>query len=149
METFEQSGAKLYKFTRGPSTFIANIENGARLMNWAVSFADGAVRDVIYWPENGPVGGGEDFGEVRGGIPVLFPFAGASFADGEKGFWKTPDNELLPMRMHGYAKGGQFKVEMASDIGFTALFMPGEDCAKAYPYKYEFRVTYTTSFCWR
>lgn len=50
METFEQSGAKLYKFTRGPSTFIANIENGARLMNWAVSFADGAVRDVIYWP---------------------------------------------------------------------------------------------------
>ncbi len=142
METFEQSGAKLYKFTRGPSTFIANIENGARLMNWAVSFADGAVRDVIYWPENGPVGEGEDFGEVRGGIPVLFPFAGASFADGEKGFWKTPDNELLPMRMHGYAKGGQFKVEMASDIGFTALFMPGEDCAKAYPYKYEFRVTY-------
>ena len=142
METFEQSGAKLYKFTRGPSTFIANIENGARLMNWAVSFADGAVRDVIYWPENGPVGGGEDFGEVRGGIPVLFPFAGASFADGEKGFWKTPDNELLPMRMHGYAKGGQFKVEMASDIGFTALFMPSEDCAKAYPYKYEFRVTY-------
>ena len=88
METFEQSGAKLYKFTRGPSTFIANIENGARLMNWAVSFADGAVRDVIYWPENGPVGGGEDFGEVRGGIPVLFPFAGASFADGEKAFGK-------------------------------------------------------------
>ena len=36
----------------------------------------------------------------------------------------------------------RFKVEMASDIGFTALFLPGEDCAKAYPYKYEFRVTY-------
>ena len=54
-------------------------------MNWSVSLADGAVRDVVYWPEDAPRGGaGDEFGSVRGGIPVLFPFAGASFA-GERG----------------------------------------------------------------
>lgn len=145
MECFEDSGSKLYKFTRGPSSFIVNAQCGARLMNWSLSLADGAVRDIIYWPENAPRGGGEDFGEVRGGIPILFPFAGASFADGQKGFWKSPTKEILPMQMHGYAKGGKFELEMVSDFGFTSIFRPDEICQKAYPFKYEFRVSYRFS----
>ena len=36
MECFEDSGQKLYRFSRGPSAFVANIECGARLMNWSV-----------------------------------------------------------------------------------------------------------------
>ena len=73
MECFEDSGHKLFRFSRGPSAFVANIECGARLMNWSVSLADGAVRDVVHWPENAPRGGaGDAFGTVRGGIPVLF-----------------------------------------------------------------------------
>lgn len=143
MECFEDSGHKLFRFSRGPSAFVANIECGARLMNWSVSLADGAVRDVVHWPENAPRGGaGDAFGTVRGGIPVLFPFAGASFAGGRRDFWKTPEGEERPMKMHGYAKCGRFEAEIVSDFGFTALFKPGEDCAGTYPYKYEFRVSY-------
>ena len=85
---------------------------------------------------------GDEFGSVRGGIPVLFPFAGASFAGEKRDFWKTPEGEVRPMKMHGYAKCGRFEPEMVSDFGFTALFKPDADCAEAYPYKYEFRVSY-------
>lgn len=141
MQSFEKSGQTLYKFTRGASSFVANIESGARLMNWSISLADGVVRDVVYWPENAPLGGGGEFGDVRGGIPVLFPFAGASFADGQKGFWKWNKN-TLPMQMHGYAKGGKFVPEFVSDFGFTALFQPDDACRQAYPFDYEFRVNY-------
>lgn len=100
MQSFEKSGQTLYKFTRGASSFVANIESGARLMNWSISLADGVVRDVVYWPENAPLGGGGEFGDVRGGIPVLFPFAGASFADGQKGFWKWNKKTLQIGRAH-------------------------------------------------
>ena len=47
MQSFEESGQTLYKFTRGASSFVANIESGARLMNWSISLADGVVRDVV------------------------------------------------------------------------------------------------------
>lgn len=140
MEKFNFGGVELRKWTRGVSTFIANIEEGAKLVNWNLRMGDGDVRDVVYWPEGAPLSG-EGFPEVRGGNPILFPFAGASFADGIKDFWKTPQGETLPMKMHGYANDGKFECVSENDYGFTAKFLPSEECKKAYPFEYEFLVT--------
>lgn len=141
MEKFKIGDAELRKWTRGVSTFVANLEEGARLVNWNLRMGDGDVRDVVYWPEGAPLAGA-NFPEARGGNPILFPFAGASFADGNKGFWKTPDGDVLPMKMHGYANDGKFESVSENDYGFTAKFLPSEECKKAYPFDYDFFVTY-------
>jgi len=144
MEIVEVNGVQLYKWNIGPSSYLVNPIDGARLLNWYISLADGATRDIIYWPENAPLGG-DKIGEVYGGIPVLFPFCGASFANGKKGFWKTPKGELREMKMHGYALDGTFEVIMTTDFGFTAKFLPSAKCMEAYPYDYEFTVNYRFS----
>ncbi len=140
----EKIGESLLKFTHGASTFIVNATEGARLMNWSINLADGAVRDVIYWPANAPYSG-EGFTKTLGGNPILFPFCGKSYVEGKEGFWMSPEGNLLPMKMHGYAKDGQFVIEAAHDSGFTARFIPSEECKIAYPYNYEFRVSYRFS----
>ena len=144
MEIVEVNGAKLYKWKVGPSSFLANPAEGARLMNWYISMADGMTRDIIYWPENAPYTG-EKFGEVMGGNPILFPFCGANFAEGRKGFWKSPDGQILPMKMHGYAIDGKFELVQAYDNGFTARFLPSAEASVAYPYSYDFFVKYRFS----
>ena len=141
MENLNIGGAELLKWNIGASAFLANPKDGARLMNWYLTFANGDVRDVIYWPENAPLGG-ENFSAVRGGIPILFPFAGNSSLDGKSGVWQTPDGEIRPMKRHGYASSGSFNLEIADDSGFSAKFLPSEDFLQAYPYDCEFYVRY-------
>ena len=55
MESIELDGAEILKFAVGASTYILNPREGARLVNWNISMADGAVRDVIYWDESAPL----------------------------------------------------------------------------------------------
>lgn len=140
MDVIDFQGVKLYKWQIGPSTFIANPTRGARLMNWFIEYADGSIRDIIYWPENADMG--EGFSDVRGGNPILFPFAGRSHVDGEKGKWKTPDGKILPMPQHGIAKQGEFELVDFTKVGFSAKFIPSQEAKEAYPYKYEFIVKY-------
>lgn len=144
MEIVKINGAKLYKWKVGPSSFLANPCEGARLMNWYISMADGMTRDIIYWPENAPYTGAK-FGEVMGGNPILFPFCGANYANGKKGFWKSPEGEILPMKMHGYAIDGNFELVQSYDNGFISRFLPSRDAAEAYPYSYDFFVKYRFS----
>ncbi|MBO6102804.1 MAG: aldose epimerase [Opitutales bacterium] len=143
MEIVDFNGSKLYKWNIGPSTFIANPVRGARLMNWYLNLADGSLRDIIYWPDNADMG--EGFAHVRGGNPILFPFCGRNHIDGLAKHWKTLDGKVLPMENHGYARQGEFEVLDATDFGFTAKFLPSAECQEAYPYNYEFTVTYR--FC--
>lgn len=144
METVEKAGVKLFKFNVGPSSFLVNPQEGARLMNWYVSFADGTQRDVIYWPASAPIGGA-GFADVRGGMPILFPFAGSSFVNAKPDCWKNPDGEVLPMKKHGYANCGKFEVIASSDRSFSAKFVPDAECERAFPYEYELVVTYRFS----
>ena len=141
MEKIKIDGVDIYKWKCGASTFRVNVENGARLMDWNISIS-GKNRSIIYWKE-GSVLCGENFGSVRGGNPILFPFAGASFADGVRDFWKTPDGKILPMKLHGYASSGKFEIVEISDGGFKAKFLPDEKCREAYPYSYDFFVEYS------
>ncbi len=138
MEKVDYLGKTLTRWQVGNSTFLAMPEIGARLMHWHVTFGDGTVRDVIYWPEVSTL---ENFFKVRGGNPVLFPFCGRTFDQGEIYHWRGADGVRRPMPMHGIARQGDFKVRN-DPRGFSAQFVPGAEAREAYPFDYEFTVAY-------
>src|SRR5690606_17400974 len=86
MQEIDYLGKRVFRWERGASSFLAWPEGGARLMNWNVAYADGSYRDVIHWPDQ--LETLDTIGKIRGGNPILFPFCGRSFDEGEIGFWK-------------------------------------------------------------
>ena len=139
MEKIPYLGRTLMRWRAGSSTFLAMPELGARLMNWSVALGDGSVRDVLHWPEIGTL---EKFQSVRGGNPVLFPFAGRSFDKGDALFWRDAAGVRRPMPAHGLARQGSFEAASSDDRGFVARFLPDAEARAAYPYDYEFTVAY-------
>jgi galactose mutarotase-like enzyme len=139
MEKIPYLGHTLTRWRVGQSTFLALPEKGARLMNWHLTLADGSVRDVIYWPELTTL---DDSHKVRGGNPILFPFNGRCFDRGEIFFWRAADGVKRAIPLHGIARQGEFKVTRLDARGFVAQFVPGDEARAAYPYDYEFVVTY-------
>ncbi len=139
MEKVPYFGQTLRRWRVGPSTFLALPEKGARLMNWSLTLGDGSVRDVIHWPEIASL---ESMAQVRGGNPILFPFCARTFDRGDIHFWLDPAGVRRPMPMHGVARQGNFELVSIDARGFAARFAPGEDARAAYPYDYEFTVTY-------
>ncbi len=139
METITYLGETLRKWTIGPSTFLAWPEKGARLMNWNLAFADGSVRDVIYWPESDSLA---DFATIRGGNPILFPFCGRTYAEGDRHQWMAPDGTRRPMPQHGFARQGAFELLSTNEHGFAARLLPDAEAREAYPFEYEFCVLY-------
>jgi galactose mutarotase-like enzyme len=108
-------------------------------MNWNITLGDGSVRDVLYWPENADL---NEIAGVRGGNPILFPFSGRCFDQGEKFFWRAADGVRRPIPIHGVARQGRFKVTRIDARGFIAQFVPGEEARASYPFDYEFTVAY-------
>lgn len=139
MEKIPFQGQTLTRWRVGSSTFLALPEKGARLMNWNLTLGDGSVRDVLYWPENADF---NDIAKVRGGNPVLFPFNGRSFDQGEIFFWRAADGVRRPIPIHGIARQGEFKVTRLDSRGFAAQFVPGDEARASFPFDYEFTVTY-------
>ena len=120
------------EWTSGESTFVAYPEHGARLAKWS-------RRDqpIIHWPER-PA---PPLAKVRGGNPILFPFAARTFAKGTEGQWLW-QNEVRSMPRHGFARGGAFEATDIRDDGFRARLRPTEDDRARYPFDYEFSVDY-------
>jgi len=139
METLPYLDDTLRRWRVGPSTFLARPEAGARLMAWHLTLGDGSERDVIHWPELSTL---EDFPRVRGGNPILFPFCGRTYDEGEIGWWRPADGVRRPMPMHGLARQGRFRLSHLHAAGFTATFEPDESARDAYPFDYEFNVSY-------
>lgn len=139
MERIPYLGHQILRWQVGQSTYLALPEKGARLMNWAMTLGDGTVRDLLHWPELDQL---EDVAKVRGGNPVLFPFNGRTYDRGDIHFWRGPDGQRRPMPMHGIARQGDFRVTRLDEGGFSALFVPGAEAREAYPFDYEFVVSY-------
>ena len=139
MERIQYLGQTILRWQVGPSTFLALPEKGARLMNWNVTLGDGSVRDLIHWPETDKL---DNIAKIRGGNPVLFPFAGRTYERGEEGTWCFNGLERRPMPMHGVARQGDFRITRLDEGGFSALFVPGEEAKHAYPFDYDFVVSY-------
>ena len=139
MERIPYLGHTIFKWQVGASSFLALPEMGARLMNWSVTLGDGSVRDIIYWPEIDTL---ENLASVRGGNPILFPFGGRTYDRGEIHQWRADDGERRPMPMHGLARQGKFRTTRLDEGGYSAQFVPDDFAKAAYPYDYEFVVSY-------
>jgi galactose mutarotase-like enzyme len=139
MERIPYLGETIIRWQVGNSTFLAHPERGARLMNWHLTLGDGTVRDVLFWPEATEFDG---FHKVRGGNPILFPFAGPTFDGDAKHHWKAADGIRRPMPMHGIARQGRFRITRLDGKGFAAQFEPDAAARESYPFDYEFVVTY-------
>ncbi len=141
MKPIEKDGHHLRLFTIGKARFLAYPECGARLLSWHQSMPSGASAELILWPE-GSLDEPAKIGKVRGGNPVLFPFSARTFCEGDIGFWRTPQGNRLPMQPHGYARGGTFELLSVREDAFASRFVPSAACNEAYPFQYEFTVSY-------
>ncbi len=139
MENVPYLGQTIRRWQVGNSTFLAHPEAGARLMHWHLTLGDGTLREIILWPELKSM---EHFYRARGGNPILFPFNARVFDQGDIHFWRDPEGKRRPMPMHGLARQGTFKLAWINERGFSALFVPDAAAQEAYPYDYEFHVTY-------
>ncbi|MBL9214207.1 MAG: aldose epimerase [Opitutaceae bacterium] len=139
MERIPYLGHTIFRWQVGASSFLALPEKGARLMNWNVTLGDGSIRDIVYWPEIDTLDGIE---KVRGGNPILFPFCGRSFDQGEIHHWRAEDGVRRPMPIHGLARQGAFRTTRLDEGGFSAQFVPDAAAKAAYPFDYEFVVSY-------
>lgn len=139
MEKVPYLGETVTRWQVGTSTFLAMPEKGARLMHWHMTLGDGSIRDVIHWPELTSL---NDFHKVRGGNPVLFPFSGRCFDDGQIFFWRSADGVRRPIPIHGIARQSAFKVTRLDGRGFAAQLIPTPETQETYPFDYEFTVTY-------
>lgn len=133
------NGLTATEFQAGPSRFVAIPELGARLLSWHLTLAGGREREIIFWPQDADY---SNCSKVRGGNPILFPFSGRSYDKGDIYFWRDADGVRRPMPMHGFGRDCIFKMESISDSGFTGLMIPNDEAKEAYPFAYEFRVTY-------
>ncbi|MFN5805234.1 MAG: aldose epimerase [Opitutia bacterium] len=140
METFTADGTPFERWRVGASTYETCLTRGARLLRWSVGLP-GATREVLHWPEGAPTAL-DRIGAVRGGNPVLFPFMGRNYADGEKFAWKDPDGVKRPMPQHGFARDSAFEFVEHGPKHAVVRLLPSEAGARCYPFDYEFRVRF-------
>ncbi|MCH8540356.1 MAG: aldose epimerase [Opitutales bacterium] len=139
---FTYQDKPVQKWQIGRSTFLASVENGARLMFWNLDLPDGTSRPILYWPEEANY---SRFSKIRGGNPLLFPFAGASYVDSEAGFWEDQRQLKRPMPQHGFLRQGKCEILDLQETGFRARFLPDETAKEGYPFQYELLITYRFS----
>ena len=137
-ERLDSADIPLQVFEVGSSRFRIAPENGFRLMQWELHTVR-ETRQILHWPEPA-----EDvpFDQIRGGNPILFPFAGRSFDRGMENAWRHPDGHRLPMPRHGFTRDGIFKVTGQSDNSISAVLIPSPEAMEAYPFEYTFTASY-------
>lgn len=138
MDIIERDGLKLHRWRVGASTYVACPERGARLMSWDIALPSGN-RSVIHWPAACDLA---KFGSVRGGNPILFPFAGRCHEAGSPGRWRDPEGVSRPMPAHGFVRQGACEITACGDTFFEARLLPDAAALEAYPYSYDFFVRY-------
>ncbi len=141
MENFTtKDGLSCQRVRVGASAFTLCMERGARLMSWEMALPTGR-REVIHWPASGA--DLSRFANIRGGNPVLFPFAGRGHVEGAPGWWIDPEGVKRPYPQHGVARQGRFELLPSADADVVeARLVHGEEEAKVYPYSYDFIVRY-------
>lgn len=116
------------------SMLLLAPEAGGRLVRWRHR-----GEDILFWPEPADW---TNPAKVRGGNPLLFPFIGRHFVDGEVGRWRDARGQLHELPQHGFARDLPFEVEDASDAHIVLLLRDSPQTRQGYPFAFEFRVTY-------
>ncbi|WP_027815139.1 aldose epimerase family protein [Paraburkholderia bannensis] len=119
----------------GASTLRFAPWAGGRLLSWHV---DG--EPVIRWPGNA---NWEQPARVRGGNPLLFPFLGRHFVDGQIGRWRDAQGVAHDLPTHGFARDLPFSAEVDPDGRGVRMTLTDSPATRAgYPYAFRFEAVY-------
>jgi galactose mutarotase-like enzyme len=140
MQSYEENGVPMERWKVGASTYETCLTRGARLLRWKLDVPSGH-RDILFWPEGAPLDL-DKIGPVRGGNPILFPFMGRNYADGEKFAWKAADGVKRPMPQHGFARDSAFEIVESGPKHAVVRLVPDERGRQCYPFAYDFRVRF-------
>ncbi|UCF23652.1 MAG: aldose epimerase [Ralstonia sp.] len=116
------------------SLLLLAPEAGGRLVRWRHQ-----GEEILYWPNPADW---SNPAKIRGGNPLLFPFIGRHFADGEPGRWRDANGRIHALPQHGFARDLPFEVESADDTHIVMLLRDGPQTRSGYPYAFEFRIGY-------
>jgi galactose mutarotase-like enzyme len=125
-------GQPAIELQSGPSRALVSPAHGARLQSWSVG-----DWEVIRWPETADWSKPQ---KIRGGNPVLFPFIARSFHDNRIGFWKSPDGQVRPAPMHGFARDSAFSIISADDARVEMRLEANDTTRAMYPFDFRFEV---------
>jgi galactose mutarotase-like enzyme len=108
---------------------------GGRLLRWSV-----AGRTVLHWPMPADW---SNPARIRGGNPLLFPFVGRHFVDGQPGRWRAADGVCYPMDTHGFARTLPFVSELEEDGRAVRLSLSDTvETRAAFPFSFRFETLY-------
>jgi galactose mutarotase-like enzyme len=128
-------GQSVYELSEGSSKVLVAPQAGARLLNWHVG-----DKPVIYWPEEA---NWSKPAHVRGGNPILFPFAARHMVDGVIGWWLDATGKKRAMPMHGFARDTAFAVIEESDPNMLRMRIEATPVTREfYPFDFTFDVVY-------
>jgi aldose 1-epimerase len=115
--------------------------HGGRLVRWVLR-----GKDILYWP------GQADWSrpaKIRGGNPLLFPFIGRHFMDGQPGHWRDADGAIHALPQHGFARDLPFTVASDGDGDDSiAMALEASDSTwSGYPHAFRFEARYRLLDC--
>jgi galactose mutarotase-like enzyme len=124
-----------YEIQEGESRLILSPGHGARILTWQQQ-----GREVIHWPATADW---QNILKVRGGNPILFPFAARHFVDGKKDLWRDAQGVVRPMPQHGFARDAKFAVVEEEGPAVRLRLTDSEATRNDYPFAFQFDVVMT------
>jgi galactose mutarotase-like enzyme len=117
------------------STALFAPQHGGRLLRWSLGDLQ-----IVHWPAaadwSAPA-------RIRGGNPLLFPFIGRHFVDGQAGRWVDSEGVQRTMPLHGFAPGLPYSSQVDADGAGLRMTLEASDMTRAaYPYEFRFVATY-------
>lgn len=109
-------------------------QHGGRLVRWVLR-----GEDILYWPDQA------DWSrpaKIRGGNPLLFPFIGRHFVDGEPGHWRDAEGTVHALPQHGFARDLPFTVAGTGDDSIAMVLEPSDSTWAGYPHAFRFEARY-------
>lgn len=127
-------GQDLLRVGQDDNYLLLAPEHGGRLVRWVHR-----GQDVLYWPDDADW---TRIAKVRGGNPLLFPFIGRHFVDGEAGKWRNLAGIVHDLPQHGFARDLPFDIAERSDTAVSLCLMSSDATRTGYPFDFAFTATY-------
>jgi galactose mutarotase-like enzyme len=125
----------IMEITRDGAVLQLAPHAGGKLMTWNVG-----GEPVIFWPA---APDWSNFVKIRGGNPLLFPFLGRHFVDGEIGKWRDKDGVVGGVSPPGFARDLSFRHRQDPDgHGVRMTLVDNDFTRQGYPFAFRFEAAY-------
>lgn len=138
MSKIEFQNQSVYELRDSDSHALIAPAFGARLLQWKIG-----AQSIIHWPQNADWTSIDSIAHTRGGNPILFPFLGRHYVNGELGKWRDENGEVRNLPMHGFARDLPFEVVEASAGVLRMRLEANEQTRAMYPFEFRFDVVYS------